>query len=1279
MAKAYNRTVRVYIDGSEIENTIPSIQKKVRELTRDIKKMTIGTKEYEDTAGSIAKLNKILSDHKKALRSTSDEARNFTSQLSRGAEFMNKWYYSAQTSLQLLTGIKDSFRKYIDDFARMEESMANVRKYTGQTDNEVRKMNEDFKGMDTRTAREQLNDLAGAAGRLGITSKDMIEEFVDGADKINVALGDDLGDGAVDKIGKLAHMFGEDKTKGLRGAMLATGSAVNDLAQTSSANAGYIVDFTADLSGVAIQAGFSQTQIMGLASALDQNMQEEATASTVFSQLITKMYQEPARFAAIAGADVKEFSDLLKKDANAALLQFLEAMRATGGFDKMAPLFEEMKLDGTRAVGVLSSVASHLDQVREAQKTANDAYAEGTSVLDEFNVQNNTVQAKLDKAKKQFADLSSELGGQLLPLVEKGLSLGSLFIKFISSAVSFVTQNASLLAVLTTAIAYYNIVLNVSIIKEKALIEVKKISHGLDLAIIATKTLLRSALVALQAAWALVTKGVEGYNVVMRAAKIASLTNPWAALATVLTVVGVAVYSVVKAVKAHNEAMKNSIQSIKEANAVASMHKTINDSVAESTVNEKTRIEQLNNIIHSNVFSVNQRRGAIEALQKIVPDYHAKISKEGRLYDDNTNAIRKYIDALDDAAMAKAVFDQEVKVNAELLKVRMRKNKVKFSLDSVDAEVARHPKKYESRPYTYRDPDTGAIVEEGEGNPDAARKQRERAIHQRRYDEARSREKVLLTMKEDLKKTVVSDKKLKNAYGRIVENGQHGANTVANGNAGGTVTNSGRSGRGGQNEETERRKKVEEELNRITAEYENKRSAIKEQYLKGEISTEQEYNKSIEDLEYEELEKKLDIANLEPKQKAEIRKKILDIRMQLYDKIKDLDSKFDATEEDRHNNELAALKEQYEEDQRLLDDARSKKLVTEEEYQKKLKKLKEKYDADLQKADKESAERIIKAEKDKFNAILDAQRRANVKAGKLDEQSQGERAKLWKEYLEKLLAGTKLNAGQRAEIEREMEDAETDETEKELERRKRLYEEYYNAVMDMSSQFGEELGEFLGNLFSGQKASIKDFLKSILVMTLDALQKMMVAAIAESTIKNIAKYGLKGILKAAGEIALVTAAFQTAKTVIDNFDVGGFTPEGPWDKPQGIVHSNEFVANRFAVSNPNVLPVLNLIDAAQRSGSVSRLTADDISAVIPSPRYSRGYVVGGNADTGTVAYPDNAALVQVLSKIVKSLDCIDRRFSQPIVAETYATGKHGTIEAENLVQKMKSNVRRNRK
>lgn len=323
---------------------------------------------------------------------------------------MNKNMVAVTSLMASVTGLTMTVRNCVEAYTEMDQEMSNVRKYTGQTMQQVEDMNEDFKRMDTRTSREELNQLAGAAGRLGITSKQMIEEFVDASDKINVALGDDLGEGAVDKIGKLAQVFGEDKTKGLRGAMLATGSAVNELAQSSSANAGYIVDFTADLAGVARQANMSQAEIMGLGSALDQNMQEEATASTVFSQLITKMYQDPAKFAKLAGVDVKKFTTMLKTDANEALLTFMQTMQNKGGFSALAPMFQQMNLDGTRAVGVLSSVATHLDQVKEAQDVANKAYKAGTSVIGEFNVQNETEAAKIDKVKKAFKEITIELG-----------------------------------------------------------------------------------------------------------------------------------------------------------------------------------------------------------------------------------------------------------------------------------------------------------------------------------------------------------------------------------------------------------------------------------------------------------------------------------------------------------------------------------------------------------------------------------------------------------------------------------------------------------------------------------------------------------------------------------------------------------------------------------------------------------------------------------------------------------------------------------------------------
>lgn len=580
------------ISGSTMRDLDYSL-KLVNEQLRGTKQ---GTEEYE-------KLTKSAKQLKTQIAAINDEQKASKSAWSRMVDIFNVNFGAITQGIAMLSGLSFTIRKCTDAYAEMNQEMYNVTKYTGQTIGQVEEMNEDFKKLDTRTSRTELNQLAEAAGRLGIQSKEKIEEFVDAADKINVALGDDLGQGAVDKIGKLATMFGESDRLGLRGAMLATGSAVNDLAQSSSANAGYIVDFTADLSGVASQANMAQSEIMGLASALDQNMQEEATSATVFSQLITKMFQKPQKFAKLAGMEVEKFTKLLNTDANEALLTFLQTMSNKGGFDALAPMFSEMGLEGTRAVGVLSAVASHLDQVRAAQQTAAQSYKDGTSVVDEFNVQNQTVQAELDKAKKAFNDLCVDLGEKLLPVARYTISTTSLGVKVLYELTMFIPKHIAAIAAVATALLFYNGVLSVAIIKRKALTAATKIAEATDKAFTATQLLMRNALVALHAVWALLTKGVAGYTAVMRAAKIASLTNPWTALATVLTGVGVAVYYAVKAWSAHRKAMHDNLQSVKEANAVKKLQASLSKEAAEKTYDEKVKIEQLTKIIRSNVYT----------------------------------------------------------------------------------------------------------------------------------------------------------------------------------------------------------------------------------------------------------------------------------------------------------------------------------------------------------------------------------------------------------------------------------------------------------------------------------------------------------------------------------------------------------------------------------------------------------------------------------------------------------------------------------------------------
>ena len=435
-----DRTMRQLGGASmrELEYSLKIVNERLRGLsagTAEFKQMTAQARQLR------AQLNRITAD--------SSMSGGF---FGRMADAANRFQALAVGMVASLTGMSLTIRKTVQDFADMEEAMANTRKYTGQTDEEVRRMNEDFKRMDTRTSREELNALAGAAGRLGITSTQSIEEFVDAADKIGVALGDDLGEGAVDQIGKLAMAFGEDDRMGLRGAMLATGSAVNELAQNSASEAGYLVDFTARVAGVGKQLNMTQADILSFAAVMDENLLQDEMSSTAFNQLLTNMASDTKKFAQLAGMDVKQFADLVKNDANEAVLALLDSMKSQGGFEEVANMFNQMGMDGTRAISVLTTMSNKVDDIRKYQNLANEAYEEGTSVINEFNVQNNTVQAGIDKAAKGFREVSVELGEKLLPVAKLGISTGSLAVKALSALVDIVTKYGVTLATLTVAI-----------------------------------------------------------------------------------------------------------------------------------------------------------------------------------------------------------------------------------------------------------------------------------------------------------------------------------------------------------------------------------------------------------------------------------------------------------------------------------------------------------------------------------------------------------------------------------------------------------------------------------------------------------------------------------------------------------------------------------------------------------------------------------------------------------------------------------------------------------
>lgn len=607
-------------------SSIRDLEYSIKALNQQMHGMERGTEQFKQMELKAKQL-------KAELQAVRAEGVAQESWIKRSADWFNRMQGIALGAVAAISGITFTVKKCVEEYAKMDDEMTNVRKYTGQAAEEVERMNEDFKKMDTRTPRQKLNQLAEDAGRLGLTSTAAVEEFVDGADKINVALGDDLGDKAVSQIGKLAQMFGEDKTKGLRGAMLATGSAVNELAQNSSASAGYLVDFTARVAGVGKQAGFTQAQIMGLASVLDQNMQQDETAATAVQNLLAKMFQDSSKFAKIAGLNVKDFAKTLKEDANGALLQFLAAMRAKGGFADLAPMFEEMKMDGSRATGVLTVLADKLDDIKTAQNLANEAYSEGTSVLNEFETQNESVQAQLDKASKKFLDLSIELGQKLYPAARYCISAASLGVRALSTLVDFVKDYWRILIVLTAAIVTYTAVSKAKLIAEKAQmawLNIMILREKAHLVLVGLKT---SALKTMAIVQMALTREIKLTTAAQMLWNKVLLANPITAVIAVVSGLTAAIVTLSKETSTAEQAQRDYNDAVTDANKQAA--------------EEEASIMRLVSAIQSNTTAESGRKAALEELNgKLMREHLGNITEEAVRTGQATRQIQSYIDMM---------------------------------------------------------------------------------------------------------------------------------------------------------------------------------------------------------------------------------------------------------------------------------------------------------------------------------------------------------------------------------------------------------------------------------------------------------------------------------------------------------------------------------------------------------------------------------------------------------------------------------------------------------
>lgn len=1181
-------------------NALITRQERIASTLKDISNAT--PKDLKDTIKAINKelnsgrirrgseewkaLNKQLREARTELNRIREEGRAQTPLWGRLADGFNKFGAMAASAIAAVTGLSFTIRKVVNDYAAMEQSMADVRKYTGQTAEEVERMNDDFKRMDTRTSREELNALAGAAGRLGITATSQIEEFVDAADKIGVALGDDLGEGAVDTIGKLAIAFGESDRLGLRGAMLATGSALNEIVQNSSAQAQPVVEFTKALSGVGQQAHMTQAEIMGFASALDQNNQEMATSSTVMSQLITKMYQDPAKFANMAGLEVEKFTQTIKTNMNEGLIQWFQAVNKLGDMSVLAGKFDELKMDGTRAVGVLSTLAGHIDAVTEAQRLATQAYEKGTSVIDEFNVQNNTVQASLDKAKKRFTDLSVELGQKLLPIARYAISTASLSVKALMELTNFISRYKATLMTLTVTIGML-------ILKKEA-----------DVLITKAETIWHTRLVA---AWN---------------ASIAACKRLWAIIAanpyTAAAAAGMVLLGVVV------DLLRKTQETAKAESDLTKIRNNAKTKLEE----QRSKIELLIKASKDENLSLKEKLSAIDELNRTIPGYINNLDRKTGKYEENKKALDDYINSLMRMYELEGAKEILADLGKQIAETRIEVDRNREALGGANQLQ-------------------GRVQGMGGYNP------AESAFMTQNTSRAES---ALAASNKKLERLLKKRSDIENHYRSDLLAEATSSTTTTTTTTNTTPTGGGTGGGGSKTDP------YQEDLKKLDAAYKRRQLLIKQGLADG-LMTEKDYQEQSYAAEMAYLSDKFALQEKYGKETADTQLQMLDKTMQQAKQAQQESAK-------EMQGELQAAEASYNSDRLLLAQQRNDGLITSDKaYQEQLKQLEmdyaqqrlailQKYGADTVQAEQAIQDRQLqdaKAFRDEFKKAFE---KAYDSADTLQDQRD----------IAKMMYDAQLIDFE--EYQNRMTDIEQREQEARASIRQQFFQQamqllnaassYAQACSDLevakiTANYDKQI-EAAGNNSRKRERLEKERdekLRKVKTKNNDRAMKIEIAqALATTAANALSAFGavLQPQMPWTVPLAYAAAAAATVNGMLQiatikkqhqaeaaGYYEGGFTGGRRYHREAGVVHEGEFVANHEAVNNPALLPALNLIDQAQRTNTVGRLTSNDlIQSVSPTINTPAPVVkIVGNPDA-TTALNDLNSVVATLNTILAS-------------------------------------------
>ena len=1299
---------------SRLDKATPrELNKALKQLKNELNGIERGTAAWD------AQIDKI-----KAVRQEIDKVnesmRDQESLSDRVMNWINKWQMALLAVGAAITGLVMAGRAAVNAFAGMEQEMANVRKFTGMDADEVAALNEEFKKIDTRTSREELNQLAQEAGRLGKSSQKDVLGFVRAADKINVAL-DDLGDGATLTLSKLTGIFGDEKRLGTEKALLSVGSVINELSQNCSASAPYIAEFASRMGGVGAQAGMTVQQIMGFAAVLDSNNQKLEASSTALSQVIVRIYQDPAKYARVAGMDVQKFSNLVKTDMNAALIEFLSTLKQAGSMDVLSPMFKDMGENGSRAISALSTLANHIDEVKSQQLVANEAFAEATSIDKEFEVQNNTVQAQLDKAKNRVHELAVELGEKLQPVMRLVISSSTIALKALSAMVDFFIKYRREIIAGVAAIAAYNAIMIVYRYHTVMATKATTMFHGVMKLVRMILPAVRLLFTPLINAVQYFTNGLQ-VNYAMqerwRKSMAAMKFSNWVGLVLALAA---AVYALANRFKS---AAEEAEKARKEEEEYRKSLTDLDEASSEYCHKEISRLDALYKAATDEAKSKDERKKAADRLQALYPDYFKNLSTEQIMVGQAKTAYDQLRDSIIEVARARAAAEKIVQNEKELLTLeqqapglKAKRDKDKKAHDAAVSEWdnARQMESYQS--YTNStDAAVGQMV-------DVAPYARRVASTGQTYNASEAAYQANLRKQRQLNQ---ANEFLRNKY-------KISADALAepeNPDVPITYTGGGGSGSGGGGSAAADKFAKEKEWR------EQEEASARIAYATGE-SDYIAYTKRMDEIAVEFCEKQLLHTNLMETERLQITAEWREAQMK---QLEHLDEQTIEQENNRYNTQLAELKQFY------IDGSISKEtfdLKTEEaeiEHQRRLVALTKEGSKERLQAEQQLQSLLIaqmqrkQQEKEKLEAKY-----AAMKKDFFGDNPQEAQAKLDADLAlldvvyQRELAAAGENAEEKLRIDEAYEKAKLalkkkygllaeEDTRNAMERGIADSVEWLNGdggkaltgtldtlVSGMSAVFSQlsslmqaeldiqtaeinkrydaEISRAEGNTYKVKKLE-KEKEKEIAKTKKEANRKMfamqVIQAVAQTATNALNAYGSAAAIPvvgyilapiaatmavAAGAIQIAAIKKQQQASEAQGYQSGGFTPEGNADEVAGVVHKGEWVASQRLVNNPRTRPLLEALDYAQRTNTIGSITSADVSRTITAPA-----VLAAQPQAPTVVNNTyNSTPSSDNSELTATIRQLKDRLNEPFVTVNTVTGDHGIQQAQDEYDRLMKN------